>query len=694
MTDLFIELFPVVPAAVPALTAFAVQWAQPAGAAVGGKLAYRLARAFPGRWLWAQERLLTDAPVLALQLEIALELLRDQFPDLYGGVVAVQEDTAWQPTPAALAEIAQRLLVREHEAALHAALAKLAVSIKQGSITREVVLHPAVVAGEAALALSIRSQVWAAVALAHLLQTEGERVFGLRVVDTAAPSMTGTLTHYRGPLAQHRERLLSLTQRPATRAHLLAAPDDAPVVTVASGENTYDYVADRLAVLVRHDSDDAARFGLVPQQVEQGLRLRPEMRAGIVRVAADVLKQAGIIASAYNSRTHPHLFATIDFVPNLVFGSRRVLPYRPATLGHDFVKGGLYRRHPRFAAAPVRVAIINTLEDLAEDFIEALRRQMERHFGLTVDMARARRVRVINDDTLKSAVRVVEKEQAHIVLLFIKDDPAAEAGVALLKSLTLGRGIATHAIYENTLHNPEAMPLVMMGLLAKTGNIPFALAEPLDYADYVIGLGLQRESTRQGDRVTALSRIYRSDGVFVRYLVETLTLERDEPVPFVLMQTLFPHELLAQQRSIVHHDGPLPALTLHLLERWQVALNGHLIPVEVLRQHTPRLYGMGGGKIGQPPWGSFFRLNDAEGYLVSSSPAPDTTAQPLHVRVHGGGLLIEQAVYSLLAWTLLHYGLATTPKLPVTLQHAEDMAAWLAKGMLPAGREGDVPFWL
>lgn len=693
MTDLFIELFPIVTDGLPSITAYAIQFADPEAAQHSGKLAYRLARTFPGRWVWAQGYLLTDAPVSPVQMDITMDILRNQFPDLYGTLQSVEEDPRAAISPALLADFVARSMIRDTEDELRAALAKLTISIKNAVIEREPVTQTWVAGGEAALSISIRSHLRYIHSLSQVIAEQGREVIGLRVMDNTAPSMTGLITDITGTLAQHRDRLMSLTKRPVMQNLLKSAPDDEPVVSVESGEYHYDYASSALHILVRQESNELQRFGIVPQQAHQGMRLRPDMRAGLVRTVSDVLKQKGIIGNAYNTRTHPHLFAAVDFMPNLVYGERRVLPYRAESVGFDFTKGGLYRRHPRFENAPVRIAVINTMDDIIEDFVEAMRRQMERTFGLKIEMIKERKVRVMSAGNLKSAVRVVEKENANIVLAFLKEEVEEDANYAALKSMTLGKGIASHAIYESTLNNPAAMPLVIMGVLAKCGNIPFALAEPLEYADYVVGLGLVCEKLKHGDRVTALSRIYRSDGVFVRYVMDSLDLEKDEPVPFVLMQTLFPNDVFENQRVIVHHDGAMAAETLRLLTRWQTVIGAHFTPVEILRQHVPRLYGLA-QKVSQPPWGSMFRLSDSEAFIVSSAPPPDSTAQPLHVRVREGALAIEQAVYSVLAWTLLHYGMANTPRLPVTIQHAEDIAVWLAKGMLPAAKEGDVPFWL
>jgi hypothetical protein len=702
MTDLFIEIFPIEPTQLATVAAYRVSFKDARTAGLqGGRLAYRLTKTFPGRWVYADARLLTDTPVSQIEMDIALDILKTQVTDQFGGVISVEEDATWQTGAVAQAEFVLKTAGRDLDDAMRAALLKFPVQIKNAIAEREPVLQPWSIMGEPAVSISIRTHLRYPKTLAeHISETgDPEACIGWRVVDKTATTMIGTLTLRTGRLGQHRERLMSLTKREVMQNLLRNAPDDDPVFMVQTGDHQYEYAASTLYPMIGLNSEEMARFDVPAEQAFRSTRLRPDVRANLVQAASDVLKNAGIVGRAYSTRLRPECFAAVDFVPNLVYGGKRVFPYRPETLATDFGKGGMYQRHHRFDNAPIRIAVINALDESVDDFVEAMRRQLERAYGFTIEMIKERKVRVVSAENLKSAVRVVEKEKAHLVLAFFKDEATGDEegetqGDALVKAQTLSKGIAAHIIYESTIHNPDAMPLVMMSVLAKTGSIPFALAEPLEYTDYVVGLGFVREQTKQGDRVTALSRIYRSDGVFVQYLMDTLELDRDEPVPFVLLQTLFPHELFEQKRVIIHHDGELAAETATLLTRWQQVLSAQFTLVEILRDNVPRLYGLADGKIIQPPWGSLFKVNDSEAFIVSSAPSPYATAQPLHVRVVDDSLPVESAVYSVLAWTLLYYGAARAPKLPVTIQHAEDIEAWLAKGMLPAEREGDVPFWL
>ena len=81
-----------------------------------------------------------------------------------------------------------------------------------------------------------------------------------------------------------------------------------------------------------------------------------------------------------------------------------------------------------------------------------------------------------------------------------------------------------------------------------------------------------------------------------------------------------------------------------------------------------------------------------EALLLNSASSQNIAAQPLHLRAEG--LTTTEAIESIQAFTLMHYGSIVPPLLPVTLYRDEEIAATIAKGTLPGGDYGVVPFWL
>lgn len=696
-TDLFVEVFPIEQRRLPQLIAYTPIFTEAVHKVDGSQLAYRLKRAFRGVWVWGDSRILTTEAVSPVQMDITLDQLRGQIPELLAHIERIDEDSSWQMTPLAAAEYVAYIAMREADSEIRAALKPMGQRIPNGYILRDYSIGAWAVEIEPALSVSIHSHIsYDRNAGTFITENSPADAIGLRVMDRTAASMIGTITGISGALGDLRQNLLEQHPREVMQRFLKASTDDDVVVQVKSaGGNNYEYPASALRLLVRpHEPDDWERFGISMEATLNAMRLAPDMQAKIVRKVSDVLKSRGIINKAYNSRHHDYLFASMDFMPSLAFAERRVRPYVFETLATDFVQNGLFERHQRFDQSPIRLGVVNTLEAGAEDFVEALRRQLEKDFGYTIELIKQRNVRKISEKNLASAVRVVEKENPHVILAFLPDpidalDPLYE----MLKSLTLSKGIASHAVYETTMHNPDAMAVVMLGVLAKTGNVPFALAEPLEYADFVVGLDVVREQLTRGDRVVAMARIYRNDGAFVQYLMDTIELDTDDPIPLSVWQSLFPEAMFAEKRIILHHAGLIPDAVLERLQRWASVLNSQFLPIDLVQADVPRLYGLEGG-ITQAAWGSVFRVNDFEAFVVSSEPSHEGTPMPLYLRVPDGSLPIEQAIYSVLAWTLLHYGTLGTPKLPVTIQQSENMAHWLARGILPDNTAGDVPFWL
>jgi len=695
--DLLIELFPIETQHLPQLGVYRPLFADSQKALQAGEaLAHHFSRTFSGQWLWDAPSIVTDSPVSPMQMQISVDLLRHQFPDLYGALQSVDEDPHRQPTSQDRAAFVEQTLLRDLEGEIRAALNQMGVRIPKGYIMREHRIATWLVDNHPALSISVQSHlVYERNLQQYMAHTAADAALGLRVMQRTALSRMADVVAVTGRLSTHRERLIAHSEAEALRRYLRDAPDDDYVLRLSTGAYEYDYPASLLRVVVRRDAEaDWRRFEINRRQALKALHPTPELRAKLVRVVSDILKEKGIIGNAFNSRTHKQLFASMEFMPNLVYANKRVRPYAPQTMAGDFMQSGLFARHPRFEEAPIKLALINTLDSIATDFVEALRRQLERDFGFEIDLLRERNVRVVSEKNIASAVRVVEKERPHLVLAFFPDAPGrGDRDADYLKSLTLGKGIASHALYESTINNPNAMGLVMMSLLAKTGNIPFALAEPLEYSNWVVGLDLVRVPMTRADRVVAMARIYRRDGVFLRYIMETIELEAGEPMPFVVLQTLFPEVIFKGQQIILHHQGALPTNFLELLARWADVLEAQFFPVEILPGDVPRLYALDGG-IAQPAWGSTCRLNHREAIVVSTIPRKNQIPRPLHLRVPDASLPIEQAVYSVLAWTLLHYDRLDDTKLPVTIQHAADLAGWMARGMIPEQTAGAVPFWL
>lgn len=711
MSDLFTEIFPIPPEAVPPLVAYTLNVTPNAPQAIvnrmGGRMAARLRRTFAGDWLWLDAHLITDnISINPIEVVITGDALKAEAPDAFALLDGIDPQTQRDLPPGTIAAFIARTKIKPLAETMQAALDKFNTTIRNARVERESKVQAWSVNGQPALSLSIASRLIYNLNLQDYIGSIAEitavkeRAIGLWVTDGQS---RGEIVGVIGQLRDHRPRLM--VEAPHIPPEVVErSPDDEWVVTVQAGRNTLEYLARGVRLIVR--LPQLHRFEVDPRQALQTLQMPPKARALQVRAVSDIPKQAGIIGKAFDSRIMPESFTSADFEMNLRFKDNRVRPYNAATLTDDFLKCGVYTMRPAFARAPVRVCVVNTLNMKIEDFVEAMRRQLGRSFPFEIEVIRERRVRVVSRENLESAVRVVEKEDPDIILAFFPDEIDAgddeensdDATAAYVKTLTLARGLPTHVIYESTLNDPDAMTGMILSILGKTGNTPFLLAEPIEAADYVVGLDIIRQTfvTLETTRLTAIARVYKADGEFLHYAVRELEITEDK-LPFVLVRDLFPQKIFSGKRVMIHYLDEFPADLLAALTTWGQAIRAQFLPVEVIRFGAPRLYAINSGNIVQPAWGNAFKLSNTEAFLVSSVPPDDITPQPLHIRTLSAGspaLPIDEALRSVLIWTLLTYGAQRPPKLPVTVVNAEQLSEWLGRGNRFNLDDGVVPFWL
>jgi argonaute-like protein implicated in RNA metabolism and viral defense len=237
------------------------------------------------------------------------------------------------------------------------------------------------------------------------------------------------------------------------------------------------------------------------------------------------------------------------------------------------------------------------------------------------------------------------------------------------------------------------MPHLITGIYARAGNIPYLLAEPLTYTDFVVGLDVFREQKKSGETLTSLARVYRKDGALVQSQIVNTPLSANEAIPYEVFDSLFPRKLFARKRALIHNDGHFRHSFLESLMLWGDEIGATFYPVEIVRRGVPRLYSLANGKVDSPPYGATFRLNDHEAFVVVSVSPEDATPHPLHIHCEEP-LTIEQAIHSVMAFTTLHYGAFKTPKLPVTIHNSDYLRESFLRGITPEKLEGSIPYWL
>lgn len=717
---LFTEVFPIEPALTEYVGAYllASDLPTPDLERIGRVLARRLRDSYPAEWVWAGGRLLTDGARSDIELMIALDILRGAEPDRFGTVTAITSDP--QPDASQIAEFILRAKADAHRPALTAALRKFNATLHAADTTvrieRDVRLAAWAVDGAPALSITVSSRLVygrdAAAALSLLASLDGLRISHPESHFSAEVIGAG------GSLKDERPKLLR-QKLPDTLLRLIqTAPDESPLLRLKNQYGTLRLPAAGLQLLLR--PVDLQRVGVDPEHAEPDVRPDPPTRAAIVRTLSETLKDAGVIGRAYSSREQPARFfiPAADDLPYLRFAGGRTRPAVPGRLAADFMATGAFGLRDRFKSAPIRVCIVNALQTKIEDFVEALQRQLARKMNFSVEILRERQVRVVSEANLDAAVKTVEKEHPDLILFFLPD-PQDSAGIEPLadyvKNLSLGRGLPSHIVHASVIDDPDAMPGLIVQILARTGNTPAALADPLEGFNAVVGLDLVRRTLGDAQQIVAIARAYSNNGAFLNYAVRTVDVSGDQP-PYLLMRGLFSQKAYAGKKVVLHVNGRLPDDVKKALVVWGQAIRAQFAIIEIVRRGAPRLYAFDEGKVIAPPVGSAFCLDDHQALLVLTSSDEDgahpqnqgsmtvqsraadkrvvylgQTPQPVHILADG--LPIRQALDSVRRWALLDY--SPLPRgIPATILNTDALAFWLNKGGTFAKDEGDVPFWL
>ena len=437
---------------------------------------------------------------------------------------------------------------------------------------------------------------------------------------------------------------------------------------------------------------------------------------------ASTVSVVGSIDRTGNAPRGP-LFLTagdVGFTPRLRLGDGSLVLHDERSLPEALARHGLYRPTPTSTeGAALRIAVLNALDapfrPLATTFIERLQRELRR-FKIETTIAAEELLDNTSHVAIERAYEKLASTAPDLLLPLLpftyatptsapardgggQGDPgeASEWGAYQhLKSLAVGQGMPSQVVTQRSLATPYALGNIVLGVLGKTGAIPFVLAEPLAYADVVVGIDIAR---RRKDRLagsmnaTAIARIYLNDGDFLRYVIHDAPLE-GETIPRDVLRRLFPLRDFQGKRVVIQRDGLFRGNEAAALTEWARDLGAVFHLVEVIKSGTPRLYASAGGLVLQPEKGTALRLSDHEAFLVSSLPPfQQVTPNPLHLRT-SANFPIEQAIHSVLALTLLHFGSLKSPRLPVTIHYSDEIAYLALQGIKPKHLEGTIPYWL
>lgn len=704
-----IDIFPVDKTAVPTIYVYEPDTSENR-MAISGKLSYRLRKEFGGHWTANSGRILSDKSVTEQQLNDFLRQLWKSNKAPLGNVRTIRRATGFGLNEYDIATFVAKAMLSDLnlQREITAVLNKDKVKIKNAIIKRVVDFYAFVVNNVPSISISVSSNILLEQDLDRFIR-DGKNPKNL-YVKVKHQSTKGEIINMVGHLKGERERLESLAQDEITISSIQSAADDTEVLTLKVGQNNYDYVANSLEIILT--MQNCSRFNVSPTELSKHIKINPAERHKMIQTVENLVNEKlingkSLIGKAYDSVKNPDLFPhmfNLPFEEPVVIGQKQAYPFKSVKYG--LKKYGLYKTSKQLVNNEIRVGVIypNTFAERARinKFLEATKSELE-SLSFKMILSNILQFDLTDESDLEKKIDSFMKDRIDLVLCILPDyfyddeDDEANEIYHTFKRLTITRGIGGQVVTYKTLENPYAIFNIILGILGKTGNIPFALSKPLEFCDVVVGIDIARQKKTRlpgSNNAAAIARVYFNDGNFLKYVIHDAPLE-GETVPSSVMRSLFPLNEFQGKKVVVHRDGYFRGDEIDTLKDWGNSIGSEFSLIEVIKRETPRIYEISGDSIGAPKKGTVFMFDDKNSLVISSPPPfPGVTPRPLKIRIKYGNIQMAQALRTILSLTELHYGSTNPPRLPVTI-HYSDQIAWFAlRGIKPPNLMGEIPFWL
>jgi hypothetical protein len=565
-------------------------------------------------------------------------------------------------------------------------------------------------------------------------QNPKDLLIGLKVRDIEKGS-SATIVDIKGTVGDREEELLKYKPGSTSKVAIREAPRDQPVVVVQFGKNKKQYPYAMAALIPCLTEETAKRFnvnyGDLLKEAKIPYKERQRCLAIYKQEATELLKIHGFEVSKKclnSSKTSngSELFLPLQFKLEdiqILFGKDEFgknFISRRGDILKGLLKGGVYRRQPQFEdkSTEIRITALKLCDFKVDPFIREVQKRLER-YGFKSVIVYREPISVISSsisedrEKVEQAINKLMAIPTDIVLTFLPetdryaDNSDDGSFYTFISSRLLRREIASQVIYEETVKNTSnyanILHQVIPGILAKLGNLPFILAEPLKIADYFIGLDVSRvakKKTNGSRNVCASVRLYDQRGEFVRYRLED-ALTEGETIDKRTLERFLPSAELKQKTVLIYRDGRFCGDEIkHLRERAKV-IDSNFILVECVKSQIPRLYNFQQGVLTAPSKGLALRLSPYEVILVTTEVRSEKMGLPYPLRLkvipdpeNDHQLSMESLIEATLKLTLLHHGALKEPRLPVPLYGSDKIAYRRLQGISPGTVDGDRQFWL
>jgi len=719
---------------------------------IGNRLSWRFSNYFPdlvviweNKFFWVLGKPDTAIPERSQWKAALVDLQTELKSEIGDRDYSMQWAQNPQPNAEIFAQLAVRILKNDKAFASSVVWSQDRSEVKRNAdfwaetFTKKQTAYPA-------LALTLRSSFEFAGTLEnfyenHPFRQDPEKLLvGLKVKDIERNSLA-TIAAIAGNIGDRRDKLVAKATGSISKQKLIETAETSPnqpVVSVCFGKDTkkFDYAMAALKPSITQGTAD--RFEIDYGKLLKAAKMRyQERKEGLESCKQDAIAALNLYGielrkTCLNSSTDSEMFSTPTFnledTP-LLFGNNKVFPRSKTLTGLS--EGGVYRRHKKYEnpQTKIRLSVLKVGDfKVKQEFIDGICQRLKKYHLETLPCHRDRgNIEIVSLEGLTAAESRARVEQAvedlmmvpiDIVLTLLPqsdrhaDENDGGSFYTLISSRLLRREIASQAIYERTFQEKRnwnnIFNQVIPGILAKLGNLPFVLKDPLEIADRFIGLDVSRQSKRKrsGSRNACASvRLYGKQGEFNSYRLEDAVSEGEE-IDCRTLEQFLPGAELRGKTVLIYRDGRFCGDEVKNLRDRERAIRAEFILVECAKSQIPRMYELQTATAGDrrvsldaPPKGLALHLSPYEVILVTTEVKSEEMGLPYPLRLRvipkdGQQVSLDSLIEATLKLTLLHHGALKEPRLPIPLYGSDRIARRRLQGISPGSLDGDRQFWL